>query len=196
MKTAFAVVAILGFVAVGCGGNTFGGTVAGSTLDPKGAIFDLVTENDGQGDTAQALVVFMSDQTDLCSVITGGHSFKSTTVLSMTFFTLNADRNAFTTVATGKYEVVQDPTTATGQNIASISYAQSDSSCNSLTSQTAGTATGGTAEVDSFKSQSGGTSSGSFNLDFTGTDTAKGSFNATWCDMQAAFDSTTATTCD
>jgi hypothetical protein len=167
---------------LGCGGTTFHGSVDGETLSPKSAIFSLDTSDNGSGGTSQLVQVLISDQSDLCKLLQTGVAPKNSSQLGIKFYGV-VTNGAFGAVATGKYEVVTSISQLTGDKAASGYFQRSDDQCLSTLTEDQGTAVSGTAELDSFKAEASGTSSGSFNLNFPGTDVVSGGFDATYCDL-------------
>lgn len=170
-----------------CGGNSMTGTVRGTSLAPKEAIFTTLSVMG----TNPMLVMFMADQQGLCEKLKANQNPKNMTALMFMMAVKNAS-GALDPLKTGKYTIAESAT-ATG-NIAAVAFDKQDESCTSTLGGSV-SATTGTVDLTSYNVSSGGSGSsgsaaGTFDVNF-GTDQATGSFSASYCEITMSGGSST-----
>jgi hypothetical protein len=156
-----------------CGPGSFEGTVSGVTLDVKDAAFTVAKDPAGQ---PELLVVYLSDQPNVCDLLKAGSNARSSTTLSLWFFQEDQPGGNTVVPTPGRYVVRDD--TVTRHSLPEL--LKLDSGCLSNV-DAAGLA--GSATLDSYQAEPGGSLSGSFAVAFNPNgDQGKGTFNAPFCD--------------
>ncbi len=165
-----------------CAGNSFDGKVAGETLAIKSAVF--LQNHDSSGKPTSASIYF-ADVDGSCDYVKANRQPKNGTYVG--FFLFNRDSNGNEIAAgVGDYTVIDlislNGLTQKG-DFASSNFVKDDASCNNVLSGSSSTAKSGLLKVSSFKAETGGGISGSFDITYGDqADKVSGSFNADYCD--------------
>ena len=175
---------LIAVLLLGCGGNSFHGTVGATTLSPKEAIFFIATPVFSGPTPAltplpSLLIMEMAEQTGLCDAYQNGGV--TTNYLELSFQDTATSAPTAAGLPTGTYYVGD-----TSNPLEVSAYYQASSSV-------VGEGSTGTATLESFSAQTDGTMTGSFQLTlssdgqstnpFTGTADVSGAFRATFCDL-------------
>src|SRR6185295_7928450 len=128
-----------------CGPSTFEGTVRGITLDVQSSAFTVARGSTGEIDL---MVLYLSDQPDLCTLMKAGDNVRNSVTLSVWLFQTDADAN--NVVPTSGTYVVRDSSAA---RHAIPELLQLDADC--LVPVDAAGLTGGAA-VDGYRAEAGG----------------------------------------
>jgi hypothetical protein len=152
--------------------TSFEGTVHGITLDVQSSAFTM--DRNGSG-VIEFLVLYLSDQPDVCSLIQGGANARSSTTLSVWLYQTDLNSNNVTPTP-GNFSVRNG--SVPGQAIPSLR--QLDADCLSAVDAAAAS---GFATVDAYQAEPGGSMIGSFDFAFEPSgEKGKGTFNAPFCD--------------
>lgn len=182
-------VGIASSLLVACGGNSFSGSVKGSSLNPQDAVFLVINSTSGSG---QLGFLAVSDQPNLCQTLKDNHSLKNATTFSA-ILAVSDSQGHGQPLVTGTYNVTTLTSSATG-NLALVGFSKTDASCNSTySSDTAPSGKSGTVTLSSFEAKAGGSAHGTFDVTYDSNDHVTGAFNAAYCD--APTNSTTEPTC-
>lgn len=160
-----------------CSPGSFNGTVAGNSLSVADAIFAQVKDDNGK---IFGAYIVLADQPNLCDTLKANREPKQSTYVSFTL--LKASDTEFLAPDIGEYTIVTGLPSAN----ASSAYAQfdhSDANCTNTLSEDARTGKSGLIKLQSYKAESGGSASGTFDVTFGAGDGVKGAFNASYCDL-------------
>jgi hypothetical protein len=179
MRTTLIAVAAVSLCA--CAGNSFDGKVAGETINIKSAAFLQARDSNGKPTNA---TVFMADVEGGCDYIKSNRQPKSGTYVSFTLY--NRDMNSNEIAATqGDYTVIDYNVNFLTQKglFATSVFTKNDTSCTNVLAAKNADAKSGVIKVSSFKAETGGNISGSFDITYGDqADHVTGGFNADFCD--------------
>ena len=180
---------VVGGLAVGCGtpapdgassssssveGVSFSGSVAGRTLDIKGASGVLVAAKDG---SVEAMIVGIENRAGLCELFRGPYEWASTG-FAITFLRKPLPGATLSvSFPPGTYAIGAPTKTAGSEVQLSASFYESDKTCTNLVPAASQKATGGTVTIVSVDL---GVVTGSFDVAF-GAEWVTGSFKIPLC---------------
>ena len=161
----------------GCGParnpGSFQGTVNGMTLDVKDSLFFKYHTYSGE----PLLILLMVDQPGLCGAMKTGHFLPNMTYFQAALGELSSDPSALPTPGTF---IVPDGSSSTSKYVVPLMNSTDETCSRGLPIS----GFGGTATVDQYEAQSGGSMTGTFDVTFgTAAEPATGDFDAAFCDV-------------